>query len=382
VGAAVDGADGSVIEAVCRRSWRSYIARDGSSSAADGRAAAVREPAPAGASARDRAFELIAGFRVTQLLRAAVELRIPDVLEAGPASVEQLANAGGIEVGRLRRALRALASLGVLEEDEQGRFTNTELGSLFSESTPGSVRPMVLMLVDGYRAWQHCLETLRTGRTGQSLEYGEEHWESLARNPDEAARFNAAMVAQTELAIDFVAAHLELEQNSVIVDVGGGNGALAAGLLGVRHDLRGIVCDLAPGLAGTADYITGRDVADRCRVVKADFFDSLPADGDTYLLKQVLHDWDDEHAARILATCRRSMRSRARIVLIERLLPGRMVPDPNHLGLALLDLEMMVRLGGRERTLPEYVELLERAGFRFLRAVPGARFTLIEAEPA
>lgn len=352
------------------------------SSAAGGRPAAVRETAGAAASPRDRAYELIAGFRFAQLVRAAVELRIPDLLEAGPASVGQLADAAGVEVGRLRRALRTLASMGVLEEDEQGRFTNTELGNLFSESTPHSVRPMMLMVLDGYRAWEHFLETLRTGRTGQSIEYGEAHWETLARNPEEAARFNAAMVAQTEQAIDFVAANLDLEQNSLIVDVGGGNGALAAGLLGARPDLRGIVCDLAPGLAGTAEYLARRDVADRCRVVEADFFDSLPADGNAYLLKQVLHDWDDEHAARILATCRRSMRAGARIVIIERLLPGRMVHDPKHLGLAMLDLEMMVRLGGMERTLQEYVELLETAGFHFLRAVPGERFALVEAQLA
>ncbi|HEY8797928.1 MAG TPA: methyltransferase dimerization domain-containing protein, partial [Candidatus Dormibacteraeota bacterium] len=165
----------------------------------------MRETAPVEASARDRAFELITGFRVAQLLRAAVELRIPDLLEAGPASIEQLADATGIDSGRLRRALRALASLGVLEEDELGLFANTELGNLFRDSTPGSVRPMVLMLLDGYRAWAHCLETLQTGRTGQSIEYGEETWQTLAREPEEAARFNAAMVAQTEQASSFVA---------------------------------------------------------------------------------------------------------------------------------------------------------------------------------
>lgn len=342
----------------------------------------MREPASAVASDRDRAFELIAGFRIAQLLRAAVELRVPDLLEAGPASVEQLVDATGVEIGRLRRTLRTLASIGVLEEDEEGGFTNTELGNLFSESTPGSVRAMLLMVLDGYRAWEHFLETLRTGRTGQSIEYGEVHWQTLARNPEEAARFNAAMVAQTEQVIGFVAANLDLEQNSLIVDVGGGNGALVAGLLRARPDLRGIVCDLAPGLAGTAEYLARRDVADRCRVAKADFFDSLPADGNAYLLKQVLHDWDDEDAARILATCQRSMGAGARIVIIERLLPGRMVNDPTHLGLAMLDLEMMVRLGGRERTLQEYVGLLERAGFHFVRAVPGERFALVEAQLA
>jgi precorrin-6B methylase 2/predicted transcriptional regulator len=356
------------------------VARDGRS--AGGRRATVSEVASPVVSVRDRAFELVAGFRIAQLLRAAVELRIPDLLQAGPASVERLAETTGIDAMRLRRALRALSSLGLLKEDEQGRFTSTELGNLFSESTPGSVGPMLLMQLDGYRAWGHFLESLRTGRTGQSIEYGENHWQTLAGNPEEAARFNAAMVAQTEQAIAFVAANLDLDQNSVVVDVGGGNGALVAGLLRARPDLRGIVCDLAPGLAGTADYLARTEVADRCRVLEADFFDSLPAEGDAYFLKQVLHDWDDEHAARILATCRRSMRAGARIVIIERLQPGRMVRDPNHLGLAMLDLEMMVRLGGRERTLQEYVELLEGAGFHFLRALPGERFALIEAQPA
>jgi SAM-dependent methyltransferase len=235
------------------------------------------------------------------------------------------------------------------------------------------------MQLDGYRAWECCLESLRTGRTGQLIAFGEDHWQTLARHPDQADRFNQAMVAQTEQASGFVTSNLDLKNASVIVDVGGGTGALAAGVLDAYPNMRGIVCDLPAGLVGAAEYLARRGVDDRCAVVEADFFDSVPEGGDLYLLKQVIHDWDDEHSMRVLTTCRKAMAPGARIVLIERLLPAKMTDDPKHLGLAMLDLEMMIRLGGRERTLDEYHRLLERAGFRFLGMIPGDRFNLIEA---
>lgn len=333
---------------------------------------------PVSKSSLDCASELITGFRASQLVRAAVALRIPDLIATESRSVEHLANETGVAAGRLRRALRGLASLGVLEESADGTFTNTEVGALFREQGAGLAR-MTLMILDGYRAFEYCLESLLTGRTGQLIAFGEDHWQTLARDPEQADRFNRAMVAQTEQAGGFVSANLDLKHASVIVDVGGGTGALAAGLLDVYPDIRGIVCDLPAGLVGTNKYLAARGVGDRCAVVEADFFEQVPSGGDVYLLKQVIHDWDDEHSGRILANCRKAMAPGARIVLIERLLPTRMADDPEHRSIALLDLEMMVRLGGRERTLDEYRDLLERAGFRFLGTVPGDRFNLIEA---
>jgi orsellinic acid C2-O-methyltransferase len=327
----------------------------------------------------DRAYELVIGFRAAQLVHAAVELRIPELIAGGPRSVAELAVETGIDAGRLRRALRGLAALGVLEEAADGRFTNTPVGELFREQASGGLARRAMLVPDEYRAWEHLLQTLRSGRTGHEIAFGAGLWESLERDHEHAARFNAAMVAQTEEVSGFVAGRLDFASASLIVDVGGGSGALAAGVLLAHPDLRGIVCDLPAGLAGTPAYLDRLGVLDRCAFVEADFFQTVPEGGDVYLLKQIIHDWDDDHAARILATCRRAMTPGSRIVLIERDFPKTLTADPAHLSMAMLDLHMMVALGGQERTLGEYRELLESVGFRFTQLIPGDRFGLIEA---
>jgi hypothetical protein len=331
----------------------------------------------------DRAYELVIGFRTTQLLYAAVQLRIPELVATVPRSVAELAMDTGIDAGRLQRALRGLVALGVLEEAADGRFTNTQVGELFREqASGGSALRAMLLLPEDYRAWEHLLETLRSGQTGQEIAFGAGRWESLQRDPEQAARFNEAMVAQTEKVSGLVAFDLDFTRVSVIVDVGGGSGALAAGVLLAHPDLSGIVCDLPAGLAGTPEYLDRRGVLNRCAFVEADFFETVPEGGDVYLLKQIIHDWDDADAARILTSCRRAMSPGSRIVLIERVFPTRLTEDPTHLSLAMLDLHMMVALGGRERTLDEYRELLEMAGFRFSQLIPCDRFGLIEAVAA
>lgn len=327
----------------------------------------------------DRAYELVNGFRASQLVRGAVELRIPDLLSGGAMSADQLSAATRIDAGRLRRLMRGLTALGVFIEHDDGRFTNTEVGELFREGVPGSQRPVAMMLIpESYRGWDHFMDTLRSGVTGHSLAHGGTLWETIARDPDYAARFNQAMASFSEGAVQFVATSGHFRDGALIVDVGGGKGALVAGILRSNPSLRGIVCDLAAGLAETPQYLAGLDVADRCSVVEADFFKSVPSGGDVYLLKQIIHDWDDQHAATILSVCRRAMSAGARIMIVERVLPSRVTDDPSHLNPVMTDLQMMVQLGGRERTLEEYKHLLAGASLSFTNSVPGAGWGLIE----
>jgi hypothetical protein len=328
----------------------------------------------------DRAFELINGFRASQLVRSAITLNIPDLLAGGGKTAGELSDATGVDAGRLRRFMRGLAALGVVVEELDGRFTNTEVGELLRESVPGSRRPMALMLMpESYRDWEHLTETLRTGVTGHALAHGGTLWETIERDPDFAARFNAAMVSNTEGVGRFVADSADFSSASVIVDVGGGLGGLAVEVLQAHPHLRATICDLAAGLAETPRYVARNGVADRCSIVEADFFSSLPEGGDVYLLRQILHDWDDRHAAAILSVCRRAMSSGARLMVVERLMPARMTADPSNLNPAFIDLQMMVQLGGQERTLDEYRRLLDTAGFKFVRAVPGKIYSLVEA---
>jgi O-methyltransferase/methyltransferase family protein len=331
-------------------------------------------------TAAARAYELVNGFRASQLVRFATHLRIPDLLADGARSCAELSAATGVDADRLHRALRGLVGLGVLIEEEQGRFAKTEVGELFREAVPGSLSPLTKMLFpESYRAWEHFAETMQTGATGWQIAYGASLWELLDRDADYGQRFNRAMVAMSQTVAEFVAAGADFATAKVIVDVGGGNGALATEILRLYPGLRAIICDIAAGLAGTHEYLAQHGVLDRCEIVQSDFFKSVPKGGDVYMLKNIVHDWDDEHAGRILAACRRAMSSSARILLIERLLPARVTDEPAHLNAVMTDLQMMVQLGGQERTEEEYRSLLEDAGFQPSRSVSGGLFGLVEA---
>lgn len=330
-------------------------------------------------SSADRAYELVNGFRASQLVRLACELRVPDRVANGPLSAEELSRATGINAVRLRRALRGLAALGVLQETEDGYFRNTDVGELFRDGIDGSQRARAMMLIpESYRAWDHLIETMRTGTTGHEIAHGGTLWDSLARDADFAARFNQAMASGSQQVAQFVASGWEFSTVSLIVDVGGGKGALAAGILRTHGHLRGVISDLAAGLAETQQYLAQQGVSERCDVVESNFFDEVPKGGDVYLLKDIIHDWDDHHASQILRSCRRACHSGAQILLIERVLPAQVTESPEHLNATMTDLQMMVQLGSRERTLAEYRVLLEQAGFHAGSWVPGPLYGIVE----
>ena len=319
------------------------------------------------------------GFRISQVVHAAVELKIPDALAAGPMGAAELSETTGIDVGRLDRLLKGLVVVGVLEQIDDGRFSNTAVGELFREGVPGTLRANLRMLIpESYLAWGHVMETLQTGVTGHSLAHRGTLWDSIARDPDFAARFNAAMAANSEVIAEFVAGTMDFAAARVIVDVGGGKGALAGGILRRHPHLRAVICDLAPGLAEAPNYLASVGVADRCSFVECDFFESVPGGGDVYLLKDILHDWNDERAAAILSVCRRAMATGARVMLVERLFPDRVTASARDFRSVMIDLQMMVQLGGRERTVEEYRGLLEAHGFAFSAATPGELYAVVE----
>ncbi|MHB8689071.1 MAG: methyltransferase [Candidatus Dormibacteraceae bacterium] len=239
----------------------------------------------------------------------------------------------------------------------------------------------LVLLPESYRAWDHFMDTLRNGTSGHEIAHGGTLWDSMRRDPDFAKRFNRAMVTGTEQVAEFVAANFDFASASTIVDVGGGNGALAAGVLQAHPHLQAIISDLAPGLAGTEAYLARKGVLSRSTIVESDFFNSVPQ-GDVYLLKEIIHDWDDKNAARILAACRRATVSSGRIVLVERMLPARVTATPSHLNAVMTDLQMMVQLGSQERTVGEYRDLLEAANFRFVGVIPGALYSIAQGVAA
>jgi orsellinic acid C2-O-methyltransferase len=333
-------------------------------------------------AAADRAFQLVNGFRATQMVRAVADLRIPDLVAAGPRSSDDLAVSAGVQAEPLRRILRALVSLGVFIETEDGQFGATAVSECFRDR-PGTLRGMALMLPgEIYEAFGDIMHTLRTGQPAFEHVFGMTHWEMLAKDPERSTIFNASMQSVTERISDAVVSAYDFGDLQSVVDVGGGRGSLVAALLKANPHLRGTILDLPAGLAESEDYLKEQGVHDRCKVVSGSFFESVPAGCDAYLLKHIVHDWSDEKATAILATCRKAMGAAARLILVERIMPARAEESAAARGVFMGDIQMLVIFGGRERTVEEFRALLQAAGLRMTRVIPtDSAFHLIEGVP-
>ena len=323
---------------------------------------------------------LIFGFRVTQALHAAAELDIADLLAGGPRSADDLAAASGAHAPSLYRVLRLLASEGVFAQTPDGRFALTPLAEALRRDAPGSLRPMVLFNAGEtlWRSWGHLLHAVRTGGPAFDHTHGTDLFTYFRRHPDEWAIFDQLMTTQTAPITRAVAAVYDFSPFGTIVDVGGGRGALALGLLGAYPNLRGIVFDQPAVAAGAQQAIEAAGLTGRCAAVGGDFFAAVPAGGDAYLAKFILHDWDDARCIAILRACRRVVPAGGRLLVIELLIP----PGDTRSYAKSQDVNMLVNLTGRERTAAEYAALYAAAGFALTRTIPAqGELHVIEGVP-
>jgi hypothetical protein len=324
---------------------------------------------------------LFLGLRVSQALYAAAELGIADLLVDGPRSADDLAATTGAHASSLYRVLRLLASEGVFAETPDGRFALTPLAEALRRDAPGSLRPLVLFVAGEtlWRSWRHLLHSVRTGEPAFDQVHGVDFFAYFREHPDEWALFDQVMTSNTAPVARAVAAAYDFSPFGTVVDVGGGRGALALGLLEAYPHLRGIVFDQPAVAAGARQAIEAAGLADRCEAVGGDFFVAVPEGGDAYLLKFVLHDWDDERCLTILRTCRRAMTARARLLVVELLIP----PGDGPSFAKSQDVNMLVNPGGRERTEAEYRALFAAAGLELTRIIPAqGELHLIEGAPA
>lgn len=336
---------------------------------------------------RERLRTLIGGYRMSQAIYVATRLGIPDLLADGPRETDDLARATGSHAPTLGRILLALAGAGVLDKVGPSRFALNPLGVGLRTGVPGSVRASVLFLLNEshWRPWGHLLHTVRTGETAFDHVHGAGLFDYLATHPEEASLFNAGMLGNSPAHARLVAASYDFSAMSRVVDVAGGRGRLLATILEHNPHLRGTLFDLPPVIEDARHLINDAGVADRCAFVGGDFFEAVPEGGDAYILRNIIHDWGDDQAIAILKTCRRAMADGACLILVERYLAD----DPREAMLVLhADLEILVNVGGRERTTDEYAALLARSGLRLARTIPLGRAQealghyLIEAQPA
>ncbi|HEX7956856.1 MAG TPA: methyltransferase, partial [Pyrinomonadaceae bacterium] len=324
----------------------------------------------------------ITGYAASQLVYVAAKLGLADLLAEGPQSVERLAERTRTDRGSLYRVMRGLAAVGVLRETGAGLFELSEVGVCLRKDVPGSLGAMALCSDESYSVWGHLLHTVTTGETAFRHAYGVSRYQYLEQHPEAAGSFNRAMAGlAAQLAAALIAAY-DFSTFARVVDVGGGSGALLKAILKANPKLSGVLCDTPNIVADAAGQLSGEDLGGRCEVVAGDFFESVPAGGDLYILSHVLHNWDDESCRRILRNCRAAVAPGGRLLVAEIVMPARPENSFNAYPLVMTDLQMLVMTGGRERGEEEFRALLSAAGFEMTRVIPTRGLdSLIECAP-
>ena len=327
------------------------------------------------AELRQRMTALIGGYQLSAAIGAVARLGVADVLADGPAEPRRLAECVGADLQSLERVLRVLEDTGLFTSFEDGRIALTPLGELLRGDVPGSARRGAIASTEEWRwhAYGHLTHSVRTGEPGFREAHGCGLWEYLDREPGAAAMFNESMSRVAAANAAAIVRAYDFTGVRRLIDVGGGHGVLARAVLEANPELRGIVFDLPGVIEGTRAHLADAGLTDRCDAIAGDFFAAVPEGGDVYVLSWILHDWDDDAAAHILANCRAAMRDGGRLLAVEMVVPaeGEPVasPDLDRLVKAT-DLEMLAIVGGRERTAAEYRALYAIAGFELIRILP------------
>lgn len=323
--------------------------------------------------------QMIWGFTVSQGLYVAARLGVVDVLRDGPKSSGEIASAVGANERALHRLLRALTAVDILVEDGGGRFAATPRGRLLASDHPQSVRAVAVCMASPavWRPWGHLYESIVTGKPAFDHVYGESFFEFLSHNPEPAGVFNAAMTSISSGDLPAILQAYDFSGFQKIVDVGGGEGILLRGILEHYPRATGVLFDLPPVVAEARDQCDST-FDGRYELAGGDMFESVPAGGDCYILKSILHDWSDAEAIQILRNCRRVIASDGKLLVVELIIAPSNQPD----FAKWLDLNMLVLLTGRERTEAEFAELYAAAGFRLTRVISTGGRALIEGIPA
>jgi hypothetical protein len=321
--------------------------------------------------ATDKDFEqmmqMLSGFCVTQITAAVATYSIADHLAKGPATAEQIAKIEGINSSAAFRLLRACASLGLVTCDNTLTFSATPLLGTLQRNVPGSLHSLAIAwsAPGHWLPWNRFLDAVRTGESQTVPALGAKIWDYYAQKPEEGAAFTQAMHGFTSGIAQEVARVVDTSTAKLAVDIGGASGTLVHSLLMANSQLHGIILDLPDVVPSATAAAAAAGLAERSKALAGDFFRSVP-EADIYLLKHILHDWNDGEAVRILKGCRKAMRPGGRVIVIEALLGE--IGEP---GFApFMDLNMMVMLTGRERTLAEYSALLKDAGLRLSQTTP------------
>ena len=328
----------------------------------------------------EQILQIITNFWSSRAVYVFAKLGIPDLLTSGPKTTAELAAATKMHAPSLYRLLRALASTGFVSANADGRFAQTPLSEILVTDAPGSLRWFTISELgqEHYPAWGNLMHSVKTGEIAFDNFFGADIWKYFEQNPEDAAVFNNSMSGVTAATNEEILAVYDFSAFGTVVDIGGGHGGLITLILQANPKLKGILLDAPPVIEGARPKLEAAGLADRCETVAGDFFKSVPAGGDIYLMKWIIHDWNDERAITILKNIRNQMPRNGKVIILDCVVPENNDPDFSK----FFDLNMLVMTGGKERTEKEFTQLLGAAGFKLLRVIPTKVPTsIVEAEP-
>ena len=318
---------------------------------------------------------LMVGHRIAQSIYAITKLSIPDILANSTISIEALAKETDTSCDALYRLMRMLAGYAFFQEEKERHFKNTPLSLYLTKNHPESFRDSVIYRIElGSAAWDDILYSLKTGKPAFDKIFGEPFFQYLANNPEKHDIFNKAMAAQYRKDFQNILDAYDLSFCNTLIDIGGGNGGFAAEFLTRYPHAKAILFDLKSALTELDENISDQNILSRIELCPGNFFESVPANGDVYALKNILHDWDDKQALKILQNISDKMNQHSRLLIVEAI-----IPKENNQDFAfLMDLQMLVQHGGKERTKHEYESLLQQANLKLSKTynLPGTLYIL------
>lgn len=325
-------------------------------------------------------LDLIQGSVITQALYVAAQLNIADILSEGPLAATEIAKRAGADPEAVYRLLRLLSGYSVFAENEDGRFGLTPMASALRDDAPDSMRGIALLMGHPLLSedWGNLLTSVRTGEPSLPALRGMGAFEFLMANPEYGATFMQGMGSLSAPETDPVVAAYDFSPFRTIVDLGGGRGALLAGILNRASNSTGILFDQPHATVNSADVLKAAGVADRCTIENGSYFEAVPAGGDAYLLKHTLHDFSEPQIRAVLKNVRKAISPGGALFIIEYVLPG---GNARHIG-NVVDMWLLLLLGAKERTAEQYAELLASEGFRLTSIIPTTSpVSIIQAEP-
>ncbi len=323
--------------------------------------------------------QMLMSYMVSQAISVAAKLYIADHLKDGAKTAEELAELTATHAPSMYRLMRGLASVGVVRKEDDGRFSNTPLGDTLRSDHPESMRATADMICDPehWNSHGNMLQSVKTGEIAFDYTFGMPVFPYFMANPESGAKFDDAMTSFSHLVADAVAETYDFSQFERIADIGGGHGLILAKALQSAPNAEGILFDQPQVVEGADKLLESEDVADRVEKVSGDFFAEIPVEADAYLMKFILHDWNDEQSETILNNLAKYAKAGSKLLLLETVVEE----DDNLPSMSkIMDLNMLVMTGGKERTATEYAELFEKTGFRLTRVIPtGSPLQIVEA---